>query len=250
MIVTRVASATAEFDLTKYWQGWRRGKESWDLAPALTRELSACFTAAVDEAVGQAGDRLDRLDTEFVTATWYGTSHVAEVMHEQLREGGPRWLSPEQFLYYSPHSVISAAALAVGLGGAGSTLLGPDAEYQALAHAIRRIRSGRAACVVVAGYEALTPFAAVARPDGPTLPDDGMSPTGQATALVLMADDERPAVPLPRGRNGTDAQGPAERHGPTVVEPGPGLLRKLAASRTSAFVLSDEQSGREGVLLS
>ena len=46
-------------------------------------------------------------DLEFVVATRYGTAHVAEVMHAQLREAGPKWLNPEQFLYYSPHALLS-----------------------------------------------------------------------------------------------------------------------------------------------
>lgn len=163
----RAGAAATEFDLTAHWRERARGREGWDNAPALVRDLSTRFTATVAEAIERAGGVPGRTETEFVAATWYGTSHVAEVMHEQLREAGPKWLDPEQFLHYSPHAMVSAAALDLGLGGASATLVGPDAEFQAVAHAVRRIRSGRAATVVVAEYEALTPFAAAPCPDGP-----------------------------------------------------------------------------------
>ncbi|MFD8958119.1 hypothetical protein ACFV0W_14465, partial [Streptomyces anulatus] len=139
----RAGAAATEFDLTAHWRERARGREGWDNAPALVRDLSTRFTATVAEAIERAGGVPGRTETEFVTATWYGTSHVAEVMHEQLREAGPKWLDPEQFLHYSPHAMVSAAALDLGLGGASATLVGPDAEFQAVAHAVRRIRSGR-----------------------------------------------------------------------------------------------------------
>ncbi|MFD7068330.1 hypothetical protein ACFV97_14000 [Streptomyces sp. NPDC059913] len=241
MTVTRVAaSATAEFDLTTHWKARERGRDGWKDTPALTRELSDCFTGTVRRAVEEVGDALDRDAAEIVTATWYGTSHVAEVMHEQLHEAGPKWLNPEQFLYYSPHSVVSAAALALGIGGAGSTLLGPDSEFQALKHAVRRLASGRVPAVVVAEYEALTPFAALGHFDGPGLPYDGGLPTGRVTALVLMADGRGPEVRVHRGVADAAARRPAERHGAVNLPPGPGLLRALAGARAPAVVLAEE----------
>jgi len=250
MTVTRVAGAVMEFGLAEYWHARQRGKEGWDQASAFTRELSDCFTATVGKAVAQADGHLVCMDTEFVAATWYGTSHVGELMHEQLRDAGPKWLNPEQFLYYSPHSLLSAAALALGIGGAGSTLVGPDAELEALAHAVRRIRSGRATSVVVAEYEALTPFAAVAHPDGPGLPDDGTLPTGHATALVLAADKDGPAITVRRGIDEAEAQRLAEQHGAALSQGGPGLLRTLAEAETPTVVLSGECDHRDAVVLS
>ncbi|MFK4100739.1 hypothetical protein ACI2L1_11815 [Streptomyces sp. NPDC019531] len=253
MIVTQVGSAAAEFDLTPHWNVRQLGREGWGQASALTRELVDCFVSTVGQALGQAGCHLVAEESEFITATWYGTCHVGELMHEQLREAGPRWLDPEQFLYYSPHSLLSAAALALGVGGAGSTLLGPDAELQALAHAVRRIRSGRVASVVVAEYEALTPFAAFARSDGPGLPDDGALPTGRAAALVLTAGQEgedAPAITVRRGIDDAGAQRLAEQHGAPVVQAGPGLLRTLTEARTPLVVLSGDPGRRDAVVLS
>ncbi|MBQ0983218.1 hypothetical protein KBZ10_01410 [Streptomyces sp. F63] len=243
-------SATAGFDLTPHWRERSRGRAGWEHAPALTRELSGLFTATIARAVERAGGLADPAETEIAAATWYGTSHVAEMMHEQLREAGPKWLDPEQFLFYSPHSLVSGAALALGIGGAGSTLMGPDAEFQALTHAMRRIRTGRTAEVIVAEYEALTPFAAVTCVDGPELPDGETLPKGRATALVL-----RPGGPAPSGREetaerarafgdvhrGVDAaevERLARRHAAAVLHAAPGLLRTLAGADGPALVVS------------
>lgn len=243
-------SATAEFDLAPHWRERGRGRAGWEHAPALTKELSGLFTATIARAVTHAGGLADPTGTEIVAATWYGTSHVAELMHEQLREAGPKWLDPEQFLFYSPHSPVSAAALALGLGGAGSTLMGPDAELQALTHAMRRIRTGRAAEVIVAEYEALTPFAAVTCVDGPELPDGETLPKGRATALVL-----RPGGPTPSGEEETpgrtrafgdvhrhvdaaEVEQLARRHTADVLYAAPGLLRTLAGADGPVLMVS------------
>ncbi|MEU1516206.1 hypothetical protein ABZ490_29400 [Streptomyces sp. NPDC005811] len=248
-------SATAEFDLAPHWRERGRGRAGWEHAPALTRELSGAFTAAIARAVEHAGGLEDPAETEIAAATWYGTSHVAEVMHEQLREAGPKWLDPEQFLFYSPHSLVSAAALALGLGGAGSTLMGPDAELQALTHAMRRIRTGRAAEVIVAEYEALTPFAAVTCADGPELPDGETLPKGRATALVLRPDGPAPGRAETGGRarafgdvhRGVDAaevKQLADRHAADVLHAAPGLLRALAGADGPTLVVS--RPGEDG----
>ena len=246
----RAGCATAEFDLDDHWRERGRGREGWNSAPALTRELSACFTATVGEALKQAGGVPDRVNTEFVAATWYGTSHVAEVMHEQLREAGPKWIDPEQFLYYSPHSMVSAAALAFGLGGASSTLMGPDAEFQALAHAVRRIRCGYADTVIVAEYEALTPFAATACPDGAGPPGRDGPPKGRVTALVLTsAGGTGPGVTVRRGLGDAEVERLAERHGTTVQAAAPGLLRSLAGGTAPVVVVSRTPRRCDAVVL-
>ncbi|MEV5851032.1 beta-ketoacyl synthase N-terminal-like domain-containing protein [Streptomyces anulatus] len=249
----RAGAAAVEFDLTAHWRERARGREGWDNAPALVRDLSTRFTATVAEAIERAGGVPGRTETEFVAATWYGTSHVAEVMHEQLREAGPKWLDPEQFLHYSPHAMVSAAALDLGLGGASVTLVGPDAEFQAVAHAVRRIRSGRAATVVVAEYEALTPFAAAPCPDGPGTAA-GAPPKGRATALVLTAGGGR-GLSLTVHRSGDGdgdgdgADASAGRGGTTVRTAGPGLLRLLADAAEPLVVVSRAAGLRDALVL-
>ncbi|WP_198141477.1 beta-ketoacyl synthase N-terminal-like domain-containing protein, partial [Micromonospora sp. ATCC 39149] len=118
------------------------------------------FTDVVGRVVAAGGlNAPARRETEIAVGTLYGMARVGEVMHEQLDEAGPKWLAPEMFVYYSPHSLVSAAAVAHGLGGAATTLLGRDGGTQALLHAVRRLATGQADTVLVGAYEALTPFA-------------------------------------------------------------------------------------------
>lgn len=244
MTVRRAAAAIADFDLSRHWHELRRGKEGWAAAPALTRELTERFTATVAEAVSMSGQLPANL--EFVVATRYGTAHVAEVMHTQLREAGPKWLNPEQFLYYAPHALLSAAALTLGIGGAGSTLLGPDAEFQAVAHAVRRIRSGRAGAVVVAEYEALTPFAAAAL-TGHT--GHGAPPKGQVTALMLSGEGTAPRLTPHRSLEETAVRRLAEGAGAPVLSADRGLLRTLAAAEAPAVLTTGETDRRDVVVV-
>lgn len=243
MTARRTAAATADFDLAPHWAALERGKEGWDRAPALTRELSGCFTATVGKVVQQARHGLE--DVEFVAATHYGTTHVAEVMHEQLRTAGPKWLDPEQFLSYSPHSLVSAAALALGLGGAGATLLGPDAEFQALAHALRRLRSGRAADVVVAAYEAPTAFVAGHHRELVA----GEPPMGRVTALLLTREGPGPAVAARSGLDAAAVRRLAQEHGrPVVVERG--VLRTLSVAGPPALLVTGGPDRHDAVVTS
>lgn len=243
MSVRRVASAVADFGLGRHWYQLRRGRQGWDRVPELTRELAGRFTTAVCEAVSEAGH--PPAEVEFVAATRYGTAHVAEVMHEQLREAGPKWLDPEQFLHYAPHAPVSAAALAAGIGGAGSTLVGPDAQFQAVAHAVRRVRAGRTAAVVVAAYEALTPFAAAALAGGPGAPSP---PDGQVTALVLSAEGSGPV--LTPYRSVDDAEVRRLAGGPAEATAEGSLLRALAAVTAPAVLTSGGPGPRDAVVVS
>ncbi|MFG1674417.1 beta-ketoacyl synthase N-terminal-like domain-containing protein [Micromonospora sp. NPDC049282] len=154
------AGAADQFDLGEATANRRRGRDGWPAEPALARVVVDRFTDVVGRVVKAAGlDEAARRDTELAVGTLYGMARVGEVMHEQLDLAGPRWLAPEMFVYYSPHSVVSAAAMTHGLGGAATTLLGRDGGTQALGHAVRRLTTGQADTVVVGGYEALTPFA-------------------------------------------------------------------------------------------
>jgi hypothetical protein len=244
MTVRRAAAAIADFGMSRHWHELRRGKEGWAAAPALTRELTECFAATVGEAVSMSGQPPAEL--EFVVATRYGTAHVAEVMHAQLREAGPKWLDPEQFLYYAPHALLSATALTLGIGGAGSTLLGPDAEFQAVAHAVRRIRTGRAEAVVVAAYEALTPFAAAAL-TGHT--GEGAPPNGQVTALVLGGEGTSPTVTPHRSLEETAVRSLAEDAGAPILSADGGLLRTLSAAEAPAVLTTGEGDRRDVVVV-
>ncbi|SCL18001.1 hypothetical protein [Micromonospora inyonensis] len=204
------------WDLTPYRDARRRGAEGWPAQPAFTREVAQRLSDAVGAALApRAPDegqplavppegRVANDATEIVTGTCYGMAHVAEVMHEQLAEAGPRWLDPESFAYYSPHAPTSLAAKTHGLSGAGSTLLGLDAGGQALAHALRRLSSGRTSRCLVTAYDAVTGFAAAALAALGVAADDS---TGEAVALLLDSGAEAsgPTIRLARRLANLDA---------------------------------------------
>ncbi|MFI6162285.1 hypothetical protein ACIA59_20365 [Micromonospora haikouensis] len=158
--VRLAAGGSDRFALDEAARNRARGRDGWPAEPDLTRVVVDRFTDVVGRVVAAGGlDAAARRETEVAVGTLYGMARVGEVMHEQLDEAGPKWLAPEMFVYYSPHSLVSAAAVAHGLGGAATTLLGRDGGMQALLHAVRRLATGQADTVLVGAYEALTPFA-------------------------------------------------------------------------------------------
>ncbi|MFF3855996.1 beta-ketoacyl synthase N-terminal-like domain-containing protein [Micromonospora sp. NPDC002575] len=158
--VRLAAGGSDRFALDEAARNRARGRDGWPAEPELTRVVVDRFTDVVGRIVAAAGlDAAALRETEIAVGTLYGMARVGEVMHEQLDEAGPKWLAPEMFVYYSPHSLVSAAAVAHGLGGAATTLLGRDGGMQALLHAVRRLSTGQADTVLVGAYEALTPFA-------------------------------------------------------------------------------------------
>ncbi|MFC8904860.1 hypothetical protein [Micromonospora sp. NPDC057140] len=158
--VLLAAGGSDRFALDEAARNRARGRDGWPAEPELTRVVVDRFTDVVGRVVAAGGlDTEARRETEIAVGTLYGMARVGEVMHEQLDEAGPKWLAPEMFVYYSPHSLVSAAAVAHGLGGAATTLLGRDGGMQALLHAVRRLTTGQADTVLVGAYEALTPFA-------------------------------------------------------------------------------------------
>lgn len=183
IIVTVSGAALTDFDQTAHRANRLLARDGWDAEPGFTRSIAEHFTGAVGTALARCrAGRRQRREMEFVTATCYGTTHVAEGMHERLRLAGPRWLDPESFIFYSPHALTSAAAMAHGIGGAGCTLLGADAGAHALGHAFRRLLAGRAASVLVGGYEASTPFSVAALE---TIGLASRDTRGEAVAIVL-----------------------------------------------------------------
>ncbi len=260
------AVATAVHDWSGHGANARLGREGWERAPDFTRDVVSQFVRTVGTAVEGIGGLVD---VEVVTATCYGTAHVAELMHDQLHTGGPRWLAPESIVSYSPHAVTSAAALAHGIGGAGCTLVGTDAGTSALAHALRRVAVGTEK-VVVAGYEALTAHAVEALAELGVTADAG---TREAVALVVTGDGPGRPLTLRRGCRGVaavrehfgdvpsyvvgDVPGVADHFSDVVAVPGasPVTASLLALARAwgddgARLVMAPGTGGVDAVLLS
>ncbi|MGW6773717.1 beta-ketoacyl synthase N-terminal-like domain-containing protein [Streptomyces sp. NPDC055037] len=113
-----------------------------------------------------------------VTASHGATAATAAYIAEVLDGPGPRWLAPECFLDYSPHSLTGRLCIELGLDGTAITLTGPAGGVDALGYAAGMIASGRCARVLVA--TANWPL--------PEVPGDTAPTTLSTAAVVLRAD--------------------------------------------------------------
>lgn len=110
-----------------------------------------------------------------VTASHRATAATAAYIAEVLDGPGPRWLAPECFLHYSPHSLTGLLCIELGLDGTAVTLTGPSGGVDALGYAATMVSSGRLRRVLVA-------TAHWAPPPGP----DSTGPLPLRTAAVLL----------------------------------------------------------------
>lgn len=113
-----------------------------------------------------------------VTASHRATDATSAYIAEVLAGPGPRWLAPECFLHYSPHSLTGRLCIELGLDGTAVTLTGPAGGVDALGYAAGMITSGRCARVLVA----------TAHWPAPTEPGDA-TPTPLNTAAVVLGPD-------------------------------------------------------------
>ncbi|MFI6638929.1 hypothetical protein [Streptomyces sp. NPDC050504] len=109
-------------------------------------ELLATARQALDGA-GIGADDARALGC--VTAAHRATSATAAYIAEVLDGPGPRWLAPECFLHYSPHSLTGLLCIELGLDGTAVTLTGPSGGVDALGYAASMIASGRLRRVLV-----------------------------------------------------------------------------------------------------
>ncbi|KAA6213156.1 hypothetical protein CP973_28105 [Streptomyces albofaciens JCM 4342] len=85
-----------------------------------------------------------------VTAAHRATAATAAYIAEVLDGPGPRWLAPECFLHYSPHSLTGLLCIELGLDGTAVTLTGPSGGVDALGYAAAMVSSGRLRRALVA----------------------------------------------------------------------------------------------------
>jgi Beta-ketoacyl synthase, N-terminal domain len=164
-------------------------------------ELLATARQALD-AAGITAEEARELGC--VTASHRATAATAAYIAEVLDGPGPRWLAPECFLDYSPHSLTGRLCIELGFDGTAITLTGPAGGVDALGCAAGMIASGRCARVLVA--TAHWPL--------PEVPGDTTPTTLSTAAVVLRADggwgavtDWRPGGGHPAVRPGNDAGG-------------------------------------------
>ncbi|MFE2941547.1 beta-ketoacyl synthase N-terminal-like domain-containing protein [Streptomyces sp. NPDC059255] len=162
-------------------------------------ELLATARQALD-AAGITSE--DARELGCVTASHRATAATATYIAEVLDGPGPRWLAPECFLDYSPHSLTGRLCIELGLDGTAITLTGPAGGVDALGYAAGMIASGRCARVLVA--TAHWPL--------PEVPGDTTPTTLSTAAVVLSADggwgtitDWRPGGGHPAVRPRNDA---------------------------------------------
>jgi hypothetical protein len=106
-----------------------------------------------------AGVALDGLDPDtscFVGACGWTDGFGADQVTTTVDQYGWKWIDPEAFLFYSPHSVAAAVCVRRGLRGVACTLLGEEAHQQALALAAARCASGRGPALVISVHSAPT----------------------------------------------------------------------------------------------
>lgn len=92
-----------------------------------------------------------------VFGSFYASNSMSEYINATLLSGA-RWLNPEAFLYYSPHTCAGNVVQHLRLEGDAITLLGPDASYESLVHSMRLISLGRHPVILCTEFEWATPF--------------------------------------------------------------------------------------------
>lgn len=94
-----------------------------------------------------------------VFGTFYASNSMNEYINSSLLHGA-RWLNPEAFLYYSPHSCAGTVVQKLGLHGDAITLVGQEAGYDAIIHSMRFIELKRHRALLCTEFDWPTPFAA------------------------------------------------------------------------------------------
>lgn len=107
--------------------------------------------ATARQALATAGIGADDARTlGCVTASHRATAATAAYIAEVLDGPGPRWLAPECFLHYSPHSLTGLLCIELELDGTAVTLTGPSGGVDALGYAAAMVSSGQLRRVLVA----------------------------------------------------------------------------------------------------
>ncbi|MBU7597083.1 hypothetical protein JGS22_005380 [Streptomyces sp. P38-E01] len=120
--------------------------------PLAVRDLlRPALLATAEAAVAEAGLSPEEVrNMGCVTASNGATAATGTYIAQVLAGPGPRWLTPECFLHYSPHTLTGELCIALGLDGCAVTLTGASAGVDALGYAALMVRTGRCRSVLVA----------------------------------------------------------------------------------------------------
>lgn len=125
---------------------------------AVQDTLGPELVKVTEEALAAAGiDRSHATSMGCVVASHHATAATAQYIAAVLDGAGPRWLAPQCFLYYSPHSLTGRLCIDLGLDGTAITLTGVSSGVDALGYAAMMITSGRCPGVLVAAAHWPTP---------------------------------------------------------------------------------------------
>ncbi|MDX2917327.1 MULTISPECIES: hypothetical protein [Streptomyces] len=129
-----------------------RSAEELPRMPLAVRDLlRPALLATAEAAVAEAGLSPDEVrNMGCVTASDGATAATGTYIAQVLAGPGPRWLAPECFLHYSPHTLTGELCIALRLDGCAVTLTGAAAGVDALGYAALMVRSGRCRSVLVA----------------------------------------------------------------------------------------------------
>jgi hypothetical protein len=164
---------------------------------------------ALDQlCAGIAPDGLDPDTSCFVGACGWTDGLGAEQVTRTVDEYGWKWIDPEAFLFYSPHSAAAAVCVRHGLHGAACTLLGEAAHQQALALAAARCASGRGPALVISIHSVPTSAGLRVRCRGARL-----SATGGQALLASAGGPELFSDPTMATAVGLGCPAPADDHG-------------------------------------
>ncbi|MFF8916967.1 hypothetical protein ACF08M_27535 [Streptomyces sp. NPDC015032] len=155
--------------------------------PLAVRDLlrPALLTTA-EAAVAEAGLSPDEVrNMGCVTASDGATAATGTYIAQVLAGPGPRWLAPECFLHYSPHTLTGELCIALHLDGCAVTLTGAAAGVDALGYAALMVRSGRCRSVLVA---------AAHWPQPATIDDESVPLLTTAAAILGSSGDSRGQV--------------------------------------------------------
>jgi hypothetical protein len=98
---------------------------------------------------------LDRATGCFVGARWDATL-AARRIRDTVDGQGWRWIDPEAFLYYSPHTLAAAVCVDHLLRGPSMTFVGDAADAQALEIGALQCRTGNCPAALVLGIEVVS----------------------------------------------------------------------------------------------
>jgi 3-oxoacyl-[acyl-carrier-protein] synthase II len=150
----QIAGEVRDFDPTPYMAS----REAKRLPRAVQFGIASAKMACEDAGIQVTPENAERVGVCFGTSV--GKSEIFETEHTPFLARGIRAIHPSSLIHFSPHSVSSQVAMALGGQGVCGTLSsGCTVALDAIQWASQQLYFGRARVMVVGGSEAiLNPF--------------------------------------------------------------------------------------------